>query len=150
MKNPGLIIFLLIMMQLKAHAQLLPNEIELYHDDNVVNDAIVLVRYATRFSPPAGTVQIMKIKYYFTSIDSGSSFKFTIYNDNQGTPQSEILLPITISGGQVGWNEFDLRDLNIFVDGDFYFYLTYHLQSFPSLGIDTQLPIQKQTLYNGA
>jgi hypothetical protein len=150
MKNTGLMIFLLIIIQLKALAQLTTNEIELYHDDNVVNDAIVLERYATRFSPPAESAQVMKIKYYFTSIDSGNSFKFTIYNDNQGTPQSEIMIPITISGGQAGWNEFDLSQLNIFIDGDFYFYLTYHLQSFPSLGIDTQLPIQKQTLYNGA
>lgn len=149
MKYPGLMIFLLIILQLKALAQLLPNEIELYHDDNVVNDAIVLERHATRFSPPAESAQVMKIKYYFTSIDSGNSFKFTIYNDNQGTPQSEIMIPIVISGGQVGWNEFDLSPLHIYVDGDFYFYLTYHLQSFPSIGIDTQPPIQKQSLYNG-
>jgi len=146
-----LVIFLGIFLSNNVLAQE-SEPIELYYDDgnpNIeltfgVNASSYLV---TRFTPPEGKVQILTAVYFLADTANGVNFIFRILPDAFGEPWdgNELYGPVPITKGNIGWNELDLSDFNITVEGDFYLMLQYDGYSNLTFGAENRDPLSGRT-----
>tara|TARA_Y100001968_G_scaffold8048_1_gene6806 strand:+ start:1582 stop:4236 length:2655 start_codon:yes stop_codon:yes gene_type:complete len=93
---------------------------ELSHDDgsaeagaNVGSGDFMVVKYTTS-GPNQNTV---RAKWYQN--DAGGAFYLKMFEDNNGSPGTEIFSTIR-TGGIVGWNTYDLSDEGLALSGDFW------------------------------
>jgi hypothetical protein len=105
-------------------------------------------RFVTRFTPPITPAQLIRIRYFLADTAKGSSFYLHILEDNFNAPKHEpsgdMIDSVRVSGGRLGWNEYDLRNRNIIVEGDFYIGLYYDLQSKLSIGAENREPVSNR------
>ena len=93
---------------------------ELSHDDgtaeagvNVGSGDFMAVKYTTSGSDQ----NTVRAKWYQN--DAGGAFYLKLFEDNNGSPGTEIFSTIR-TGGTVGWNTYDLSDEGLTLSGDFW------------------------------
>jgi len=105
-------------------------------------------RFVVRFTPPATPSQLVRIRYYLADTTKGTGFYLHILDDNYNAPKHEpaadLIDSIRVSGGRLGWNDYDLADRRIFVERDFYVGFYYDLKSKLTLGAENREPVSKR------
>jgi len=146
-----LTIFLVIVFSNIIFAQE-SDTVELFYDDGDPNLELTFGENSssylvTRFTPPEGTAKILTAKYFLADTANGVNFIFRILPDAFGEPWdgNELYGPDPITKGDIGWNEIDLTDMNIEVDGDFYLMIQYNGQSKLTFGAENREPLSGRT-----
>ena len=113
---------------------------ELAHDDgtfesefNAGSNNFSVVRFQSE-----GEGEIARFKWYQIVAEGaqGGAFYIMVFGDENGTPGTEIYSKLIASGINNGWNDKDLSDYNIVVNGDYWVGVKEFSTSRP-FGLDT-------------
>ena len=142
------LLFLLVISATLLFGQTDGEEIIAY-DDGLPNLTLTFLEdgtfFITRFTPSTLPSVLTKLIFYVPDTSKGATFLFSIYTDVGGEPGTAILSSMPMSALTLGWNEIDITEFDIQVNGDFYFQLGYDLTSKFSIGAEDKEPISRRT-----
>lgn len=121
----------------------------LAHDDGVPTMTKTFMEsggtfFIMRFDPEE-PVTLDQLIFYCPDTSKGSSFVFSVVADVGGLPGLNAFISKPMKAHTIGWNEIDLSEYRIQIDGAFFYQLSYDNVSRFSIGAEDKPPISRHT-----
>ncbi len=125
-------------------------QVELVYDDGVPDLSLTFLEnagtvFAVRFTPPAGTVQLLEVRYFVPDTSKGACFNLEVTGLADEEPGETLLGPVHVRAGALGWNGVQLGDSNLYLEGDFFVLLNYDGEARLTLGAEDRPPLSGRT-----